>query len=424
MPYLQSVEVLLPYTESLFNPPTGISWHVLVGILSVPSLRSFRFKGHIWHPDDKIPDDLDFAPTTSLESFRYDIDALLHHLPSRDTTKEQEALSLVLGRLRDSLKQLILPAASAPFDTMMTWNWPSLREFSLRGERVATSLPLIEMLFKTPRLQILSLILAEPADSSPPPIWPPGFAMTGQLPDIEQITVTHPHAEDELYAHLPATLRRLTLRCWPRYYKHRSILNEFMTDAGVDWSSPILTSSEMLHILKRTQKPHLTHLELEYRADADDEKLWRHIGSSYPQLTVLRVHRYRASGEADSNVPVHEITRALSALGRLRLLMICLDFATEPYATTFSDYPTLAQLTRAQREEEIYLDMIANVANTFAAALPRSLEYISVLTPLYKPYLPWRTFRVVRDRTAEKQEIARAETYEVVEDGELLYGYS
>ncbi|KAI9069125.1 hypothetical protein FKP32DRAFT_1587119 [Trametes sanguinea] len=418
MPCLRSVMMVIPIPDLYLDNP-GIPWCVLAAILGAPGLRSITLGGPMCHANDRLPPDAESALISPLETFHYE------RLPNRSAPRyvpmERQVLNLVLNRVCGSLQRLILPSEPAPLRAFEKWDWPMLQEFSLCGERKKTSRPLVNILRRMPRLRTLSLVLAEPAGSLPPPIWPSSSATRCQLQDLEHLTVTHPNPDDELYAHLPTTLRRLSLPCWPRYYIHHCILKEYMTEAGVRWASPILTSSEILHILKRSETPQLTHLELEYRADDDDAKLWRHIGSSYPLLTALRIHRYRAHGELE--VPVDAIARSLSLLRQLKLLMLHLDFTDLPDVTVCDDdrraeVHTLPERTRQLAQSEA---TIAHAANVFAKTLSPSLECICILRPLRHQQNQWVTFNVVQ-HTSDGE--ARAEPFETSNLRARPHGYS
>ncbi|KAI9001517.1 hypothetical protein BD414DRAFT_453082 [Trametes punicea] len=421
MPSLQSVGIFIPTSTLIWEPMhiPGVSWYVLEAIFTTPHVRHFRLVGPICHPADQFLPDVGLPPLVPMKSFLYELLDERHQPRTLET--EKDVLLLVLDRIHDGLEQLALPSEAAPLDLMYDWNWSMLRELSLRGERPMGSRPFVEMLSKMPRLRVLSLVLAEPAGSQPPPIWPRTSDSSCSLRDLEQLSVTHPQPDDEFYRHLPMSLRRLSLRCWPRYYKHHSILKEFMTEAGIEWTSPILHSSDMLHILQQSKTPSLTHLELEYRADLEDGLLFSHICSSYPLLTVLRIHRYRREGEIE--VPVADIAQALSGLINLRLLMIHLDFADLPDVTVLDEDSNFDEYTWPERLSQLRESYATNLcaANIFARALP-SLEYVCILVPLRHRLQQWLPFRLVGRNEAGDVPCAEPLGYSGI--GEKLHGYS
>ena len=88
-------------------------------------------------------------------------------------------------------------------------------------------------------------------------------------------------------------LSHLSLRDWPRYHQDHS--HDWRLRSR--WAQPILTSAECLSILKRMEMPQLTSLELVYLAKyaGSDDELLEYVTHTYPRLTHLELHRYRAS---------------------------------------------------------------------------------------------------------------------------------
>ena len=87
------------------------------------------------------------------------------------------------------------------------------------------------------------------------------------------------------------SLLHLSLRDCPRFYhflKQRVPYNGY-------WAMPILSPSECLSILKRTQAPQLSSLELVYMVDiaGSDDELLEYVVEAYPRLSYLELHRYR-----------------------------------------------------------------------------------------------------------------------------------
>ncbi|KAI0648630.1 hypothetical protein C8Q79DRAFT_904620 [Trametes meyenii] len=398
---LHSVVFFLPcaHPDHIWDPNAvpGISWHVLEAVLSTPHLRHVSVDGTLFHPADHLPHHLMLPELARLISFRYE-DVDYRPVP-RSTSMEKEALLLILGRIHASLERLVLQSDSTPLHAMHLWDWPHLREFELRGERPSFGphcAPLVAVLGRMPRLRTLSIALSEPAGTEPLPIWPTSFhGDSFEWRDLEELTVTHPRPDDEFYAHLPSAMRRLTLRCWPRYYKHHCKFNEFMHAAGVDWGSPLPLASDILRIICRTDMPYLTCLELEYRADDDDSKLLRYIGSSFSCLAVLRVHRYRATGE--KQIPVTQIAQSMKRLTQLRLLMMHLDFPELPDVTAMGGYYVQDEATWPEQARGIQraFGTIDAAANILASNLAPSLSDICLLFPLWHQLQQWRCFRVV-----------------------------
>ncbi|KAI0667995.1 hypothetical protein C8Q78DRAFT_1147388 [Trametes maxima] len=394
MPYLRDVNLFMPttYPGNLWEPRDipGVSWYLLAAILSAPRLRHIAIIGTLLHPADDLLDDYALPKLAPLTSFRY------------MDPEESQTAELRYG--------LTLRSDTAPLHAMRLWEWPRLRVLELRGERPlprpqASAFPLVEVLWRMPHLRSLSLYFAEPEGSlPPPPIWPadrrdvedrhdhPVYVWR----DLEELTVTHPNPDDEFYAHLPAVMKRLTLRCWPRYYKHNTLLDKFKRMVGVNWVSPPLHEAGMLSILRKSSMPYLTCLEVEYCADGGDD-VFRHIGSSFPYLEILRVHRYRAAREHKS--PVTDIAQALAPLSRLRLLMLHLDFPDLPDVGDVAYGRRLAGVIPPERCRQIEMSFstIVSTADIFAKILSPALEHICFLVPLALQSRQWRTFRVTHE---------------------------
>ncbi|OSD07951.1 hypothetical protein PYCCODRAFT_1473556 [Trametes coccinea BRFM310] len=153
----------------------------------------------------------------------------------------------------------------------------------------------------------------------------------------------------------------------------------------------------MLDILRRIHAPHLIFLELEFRADASDDQLFRHIGSAFPSLAGLVIHRYRAVGEDEA--PLAAIATSLSALQHLKVLMLHLDFAGLPDANIFkrSSWNNASLRSRSQRQLADIDVTFRHAANVFASLLGPTLLNICFLRPLsHGSRQQWVPFRIVR----------------------------
>ncbi|KAI0636328.1 hypothetical protein C8Q77DRAFT_1103104 [Trametes polyzona] len=366
----------------------GVPWYVLSALFHVSNLRYLHVDGPMCHPYDQLPLDVSLPPhLMPLSSLIYnpgDYRAL-----ARTTGMEKTVVLFLLERAAASLRELELPSESAPLPRMALWSWPMLIKLSLHGERpqlAEGSPPLVSILGQMPRLRDLTLRFAELVDVLPPPIWPPWFSAQYEWPDLERLYVSHPCPNDEFYAHLPNTLRDLSLRCWPRHYKHYAPRGYSKRKIGVNWKSPALWSSQMLSILRKITAPNLASLELEYYANGEDGLLFHHIASSYRHLTLLRVHRYRSRGITD--VPVEQIADALKELAELRILMMHLDF---PYLTGF---PELGRLRRGFRHE-------GPEAREFDRRFQELREafdaFICLLGPQIRSSRVWHAYQVARE---------------------------
>ncbi|KAI9067740.1 hypothetical protein FKP32DRAFT_1619950 [Trametes sanguinea] len=425
MQALSSVYISMPERADRVHSDNipGISPYILEAILSTPHLRHLTITGPLFHFHDSLPSNPACLSLAELSSFDY------YHEDLRSSAQvpraEREQVVRILARTHDHLQHLHLPAECAPLDQMATWHWPLLRSLSLRGERVASSLSPTYMLSKMPRLHTASLFLAEPANGSDsPPTWPASPAPQIKWRNLEVLDITHPNPEDELYSHLSHDLLSLGLRCWPRYYKLHTGFQDDFSAAGVQWSSPLLSSSEMLRILQRLEAPRLNVVDLEFRADSGDMQLFHHIGRALPSLEFLCIHRYRMAGEKE--VPLAGIARALSALRHLKLLMLHLDFADLPdVCGPVYEFHRTGRLSRTRAQQLTESDAtLARAANTMATLLGPSLQYIFLLRPRRDALNQWIPFRVVRStHPAEVGEQITAVRHLVQKCGEPIFPY-
>ena len=266
----------------------GLSWETLTSILSVPQLENFNIQLFNFSPRPRPAPDVDARSLAPLKSFRYIQPAFRwwpHYFPP-----ERDALADVLGQLHDSLEILHLPSMSAPINALAVEPWPRLRELVLQGQLPqGLRSPFITLLSGMPKLLVLRLLFALPPGVDRLPIWPQGVVTSFPWPELEELSLSFPPPEDQIYAFLPESLRRLSLRCCPHHCVRERV------DRPV-WHSPILSASEMLQILSRSPLPHLDHLQLEYLADDADGPLLRHVTTAFPGLLTLEVHRFRPEG--------------------------------------------------------------------------------------------------------------------------------
>ena len=289
MPRLRSVLVCFSC-----NAVHGLSWETLLSILSVPHLENFNIQLFNFSPRQRPTTDNGPLSLAPLKSFRYVQPAYRwwpHYFPP-----ERDALADVLGQLHDSLEVLHLPSMSAPINALGVEPWPRLRELVLQGQLPeGIYSPFITLLSDMPHLRVLRLMFALPPDVDRLPVWPQGVVASFPWPELEELVLSFPTPDDQIYAFLPQSLRRLSLRCCPHHCMREQV------DRPV-WHSPILSASEMLQVLSRSPLPHLNHLQLEYLADDVDASLLRYLTAAFPGLLTLEVHRFRPEGVDD--VPV------------------------------------------------------------------------------------------------------------------------
>ena len=286
-----------PKDKGKFWRKSGVPLSVILALFSIPHLRHFTVVGYIFHPADTLsafPADVTLPP---LVSFKYILCNIRAH--PRSFNSEMELLHNLIPRLHLSLETLHIPSESAPLKGMYNRDWPRLRNFYIYGQRrtvVNPPIPYILMLARMPELRTLHLLFAHPKGLPPQPIWPRGFSATYPWPNLKELTITHPHAEDELWTHLPLGLRYLALRCWPRrsmVFADRLDPESLLSQLDLGWHTPLPSTAEMHTILRSCNIPNLTYLEIEYWADhAEEEELLERISRGFPALESLQLHRY------------------------------------------------------------------------------------------------------------------------------------
>ncbi|OSC97901.1 hypothetical protein PYCCODRAFT_1439844, partial [Trametes coccinea BRFM310] len=152
-------------------------------------------------------------------------------------------------------------------------------------------------------------------------------------------------------------------------------------------------------------------MDLEFRADPGDMELFRHIGSAFPSLEVLCVHRYRMTSEVE--LPLVAIARALSSLQHLEVLMLHLDFVDlpdvgKPIDDDDDNYHHEVPPARAQQLADSDATL-ARAANVMAGLLGPSLQWLPLLRPTRDHEYQWLLFRIVRSTDAEDGDKVTAE---------------
>ncbi|KAI1792097.1 hypothetical protein LXA43DRAFT_1007969 [Ganoderma leucocontextum] len=164
-------------------------------------------------------------------------------------------------------------------------------------------------------------------------VWPKGFSATFPWPDLEFFRVSHPHPADEIYAHLPSSLRRLALRPWPhrclRIFPdiHMPLYPDPLDGRGsASIHRYVAPARDLTQFVRKyyCDLPLLRSLELEYASDAEEpELLWLAV-VKFPHLTALEIHRFQSEGS--DGVRATELAHALAPLASLRTLKLYLDF--------------------------------------------------------------------------------------------------
>ncbi|KAI0643908.1 hypothetical protein C8Q79DRAFT_1074226 [Trametes meyenii] len=381
---LQSMPRLRTVTLFFRQPALhGISWPTLRAILSVPQLERLVLRGYLLVPELTTGGDVCLESVPALTTFRYIQPK--YNLRPHDYSSEIRTVDRLLHRLHRTLQTLILPVESSPFPRLCSLDWPSLRELRLQGEYDALKSgfsPFIFCIANMPRLCILCLEFALPAGQEPLPIWPADLHIDMLWPLLEELTVSFPVANDKIYAHLPCTLRRLSLTCYPHYGRERP---KYTADGR--WHSPLIPASNMLSILQSGDFPLLAKLKIEYQEDFAEAQLLRHIGTAFPKLTTLKIFRNREHERGE--LPLDMIVESLSPLSRLRTIRFHPDLTDAPATGSLAGSNpgyTVFNLFRTTR--------LRPIAEAFASRW-HSIESIKLLCPSISRHT-WTNYRVVR----------------------------
>ncbi|KAJ8474342.1 hypothetical protein ONZ51_g7283 [Trametes cubensis] len=298
MPELHAVHLILSHH--------GIPWLALQLILALPQLREFSCTPQISYTPEgsarvrKLVMDSP-APLTSFQ-FTRDIYAISHLFDRLQSRAEERLLDLILRSAHTSLTILALPIESAPLRTIGSLDFPRLRELTLKGlsgPSQELQCDLVSALGRMPELRVLELDIALSPRRTPQPIWPPGVITTYPWPHLQRLCVSFPHANDQLYPHLPGDLTHLALRYSPHQIIHKWEAPWRETECVFPPSS----ADDILRILQECKATGLVELEVEYhQGEDDDDTLLRYIATSFPELETLRLFLYHRDGAIASDV--------------------------------------------------------------------------------------------------------------------------
>ncbi|KAH9916308.1 uncharacterized protein BXZ73DRAFT_22399, partial [Epithele typhae] len=165
---------------------------------------------------------------------------------------EAKSLSSILSKLHGTLETLHLLGASTPVDALRDLDWPHLTTLIINADPPTGDLPHARLL---PRMELL----ARARHRASPPL-ASGCSGPFPWPRLERLVIACPNAQDEVYEHLPPTLRALSLRHWKFAWLHEGLVPSLYHSSGA-----------MLAILRRCAAADIERLEIEYRADSTSE---------------------------------------------------------------------------------------------------------------------------------------------------------
>ncbi|KAJ8489866.1 hypothetical protein ONZ51_g2673 [Trametes cubensis] len=346
MPGLRAVTLLCPRQAN-----HGLSWDVLQAILAVPQLHQFTCHRYLFSPKATPIDHLVLAGSTSLTSFRYMLNT--YRCSPRTHEPEKTALKALLRTHHQVLEVLWMPTESTPWRTICALEWPSLRELRLRGEFDWSGGLLLGALGNMPNLRLLKLDFTLPHNTHPQTIWPQGYNAPYSWPMLEDVQVSFPCPDDHLYARLPLTLCRLSLRFFPHQIVH-------------EWCT-------------------------QYHQDDEEDDLIRELVYAFPNLRSLKLLRYRQSHA--ENLDVKRLGRLLRPLKRLVEFWLYADLDITPRPHPAMKY---GGSTIARDLIERLHDANDEIANTLVGSLPPSVKLLKFLEPWALNIHKWHVWRIVR----------------------------
>ena len=205
-----STVVVRPKQDHVFGH--GLAWDTLCNLLSLPHLSRL-----VLYHVNICPIPLTAPP---LQPPPIPLVCLRYILPNirepYSEPSETEALNCVLRSVHLSLETLWLPAEPVRMDTFSLLEWPRLTELKLQGLRwTYPNLPAVVLFARMPNLRVLIFELMESDNASVAALWPRGLLTSYPWPYLENLSVSCPDLEDEIYAHLPPSMHTLKLHSWP-----------------------------------------------------------------------------------------------------------------------------------------------------------------------------------------------------------------
>ncbi|KAH9930634.1 uncharacterized protein B0H18DRAFT_905242 [Fomitopsis serialis] len=373
LPHLRSLTI-----HKVNDSMHGLCWDTLSAVLSIPHLREFKVKNLYFCPILRAGEQLDIDIVAPITSFQF---RMWHPREPFTFPSETVVLSAILSKLCETLETLVLTSEPAPLSTLSQLRWPRLRRITFYGTPWTTlPAPFVSHFSGMSGLRCISLKLNPPPHTVPQALWPPGYACSFPWPELERLVISYPDPQDGIYEHLPLSLRALSLRCWYHLYVQQQY-SRFGASHPPTYDA-LLSSSAMLSILHQCNRLNLNHLEIEYRADNEDDALLQYVVATFPHLVSLKIHRYRSHTEEweGRDAPVARIAQTLAALTQLRRLKVYLDLLETPHTTI----------------------VLHDAAAVFAQLLSSSLNILIIRSPSDPS---WYTFDVIVGCAHERQEI-------------------
>ncbi|KAI0750230.1 hypothetical protein C8Q80DRAFT_678538 [Daedaleopsis nitida] len=214
-------------------------------------------------------------------------------------------------------------------------------------------------------------------------------------PHLATLSISYPHPENKIYGLLPSSLCHLALRCWPRHYiltleGNRALMKK------LGWYSPVLTSSGMLHIIRRIRyspsASHISELDLEVQDDERCQKLYREIPLVFPNLTFLQIYRYRIAGLDELAIVSPQVASLHCDANRTAVdrHVQGLGIAVLPTCSTHSF------AVGGENHQPVFRIATADLPDVFACNLSPSVLWVCILDRTQGAVNEWLPFRVVR----------------------------
>lgn len=259
---------------------------------SFPQLRCLEITSSLVAANDVEESNFCYPCSTPLTKFLYRPDML------RDVLISPVGAALAttaIHTFHHTLQSLTLPTVHISAEDIARVEWPCLHELHIYGLRwTITTTPLVKSLASMPHLRVLVLNLLEHDNEFVTPVWPRGVSGSFPWPELEELYLSNSSPEDQVYEHLPPTLRVLSVRPFPHQCigRWRTPSYQMVQDTHM---TAVLPSSSALHQIVDACPAlrSLKELRIEYRAGDDEQALLARIVEQFPRLCTLEIHRFR-----------------------------------------------------------------------------------------------------------------------------------